>query len=216
MNLEVRREREKQERRESILDAAETVFFKKGYDRCSMEEIAREAQLSRALLYVYFKDKAAMLRAIGLRAMENLRDRFAAAIAAHATGMEQIAALGLAYYEFSREQSDYFDVLTQSAGFSHLLTADELSEALQRCGNEVMQLMVQALETGIADGTLCPERVRDPLMTAFFLRGAVHGVIMETRLPSPSLAGLPEQSRLIRYTLDMLSHGMRADSRRGR
>jgi AcrR family transcriptional regulator len=212
MNLEVRREREKQERRESILNAAEKVFFSKGFDRCSMEEIAREAQLSRALLYVYFKDKAAMLRAIVLRALESLRERFATAIEAHGTGLEQIAAIGRAYYDFSREQSDYFDVMTQSASFSHLLDADAQSEALQICGNDLMQLMVQALETGIADGTLSPERVREPLMTAFFLRGAVHGVIMETRLPSPALAGLAEPDRLIRHTLDMLSHAMRADT----
>ena len=61
MSANERREREKQERRESILDSAEQCFFSKGYERTAMDEIARGAQLSRALLYVYFKDKAAIM-----------------------------------------------------------------------------------------------------------------------------------------------------------
>ena len=50
MSSAERREKEKQERRESILNSAEQSFFGKGYDRTSMDDIAKGAQLSRALL----------------------------------------------------------------------------------------------------------------------------------------------------------------------
>ena len=76
MSLDQRREQEKQERRDSILDAAEQAFFSKGFDKCSMDDIARNAQLSRALLYFYFKDKNAIMRGIVLRSVAALRDRF--------------------------------------------------------------------------------------------------------------------------------------------
>ncbi len=213
MSSEERREREKQERRESIIDAAEKVFFTKGFDRCSMEDIARHAQLSRALIYVYFKDKAAIMRAIVLRALENLRGRFASAAAEHERGSDQIAAIGMAYYRFSREAPAYFDVLTQSGTFAHLLKDDEHSQALQDCSEAVMQRMVDALETGVADGSLCPKRVQNPKLTAYFLRGAVHGVIMQARHPEAAKTGTERHASfsgdsLIEHALDMLSHAM--------
>ena len=66
--LKTRREREKQARYDTILDAAELVFPEKGYERPSMDDIARPASLRRALLSVDFQDKAAITPGIRLRA----------------------------------------------------------------------------------------------------------------------------------------------------
>ncbi|SDS45360.1 transcriptional regulator, TetR family [Halopseudomonas xinjiangensis] len=209
MSADERREREKQERRVSILDAAEQVFFTKGYDKCSMDEIARTAQLSRALLYVYFKDKSAMMRGIMLRAVECLRDRFARAISEAELGLDQVGKFGQAYYDFSREESHYFDVLTQINTFPHLSEDDEHSEALRCCAEDVMGLMVEALQRGVADGSLSRDRVRDPMMTAFYLRGALHGVIMETRQADQKATQLPDAAELICYTIDALGQSLR-------
>lgn len=209
MSADERREREKQERRDSILDAAEQVFFAKGYDKCSMDEIAKTAQLSRALLYVYFKDKAAIMRGIMLRSIECLRERFAKAISEAELGLEQVGKFGQAYYDFSREESHYFDVLTQISTFPHLIEDDEHSEAVQCCAQDVMGLMVEALQRGVADGSLSAERVSDPMMTAFYLRGALHGVIMETRQTDQKATQLPDADALIRYTIDALGQSLR-------
>ena len=209
MSLISRREKEKSERRERILDAAEDVFFNKGYERCSMDDIARTAELSRALLYVYFKDKAAMLQAIVLRSACRLRDRFAAAVQDEQQGIDQIANIARAYYDFSQQDTHYFDVLTQSSTFVHLTDDEEHRQALHACGTDIMQLMVDALEAGLADGSISPERVSDPLQTAYFLRGALHGVIMEVRHAERRTLELPEAERLISYTIDMLGHSMR-------
>lgn len=209
MSLDQRREQEKQERRDSILDAAEQAFFSKGFDKCSMDEIARTAQLSRALLYVYFKDKTAIMRGIVLRSVESLRHRFMQVSQAEGVGIQKVAALGRAYYAFSQEEPDYFDVLTQSGTFPHLLDEDQQSQALQCCGNQVMDLMVKVLEQGVADGSLSAERVADPVKTAYFLRGALHGVIMEARQPDQKTSDLPDADALISYTISMLGHSMR-------
>ncbi len=57
MGIKERREREKSERRESILKAAIRVYDKEGYHAITMEKIAGAAELSRATLYLYFKTK---------------------------------------------------------------------------------------------------------------------------------------------------------------
>src|SRR5690554_6987146 len=101
--LKSRREREKQARYDAILDAAELVFSEKGYDRTSMDDIARTASLSRALLYVYFKDKAAIQRGIMLRAGQSLVEGFENALSTADTGLAQIRPRGVAYYGFSRK-----------------------------------------------------------------------------------------------------------------
>src|SRR2546429_4326738 len=52
-----RRQEEKERRRADILDAAEAVGASVGWEALTMDQVARKARLSRALLYVYFKDK---------------------------------------------------------------------------------------------------------------------------------------------------------------
>ncbi|WP_339846064.1 TetR/AcrR family transcriptional regulator [uncultured Halopseudomonas sp.] len=209
MSLDQRREREKQDRRDSILDAAELVFFAKGFEKSSMDEIARTAQLSRALLYVYFKDKAAIMRGLMLRAGRALRDRFEAAVEQSDLGAEQIGHIGRAYYLFSVEEPDYFDVLTKASTFEHLAEEDEQSKALQACGVEAMNIMIGALNKGVADGSLSRERVADPLMTAYFLRGALHGVIMQSSKSAEMEPNRPELETQVNYTLQMLNQSMR-------
>lgn len=52
------------ERKKQILDAAATVFAKKGFADARMEDIAIEAGLSKATLYLYFKSKDDIIAAI--------------------------------------------------------------------------------------------------------------------------------------------------------
>lgn len=71
-----------------------------------------------------------------------------------------------------------------------------------------MDLMVTALQRGVADGSLSAERVSDPMTTAYYLRGAVHGVIMQCRSLSDVKPGQPAPDALVSYTLEMLGHSM--------
>ncbi len=79
--LAERREDERERRRAEILDAAEALYIEKGWDGLAVERVARNARLSRALVYVYFRDKEDLLFGIGERAMKLLRDRCVAASA---------------------------------------------------------------------------------------------------------------------------------------
>ena len=61
-NLRMERERHRQEEnKRSILQAAESVFVQRGYSLATMDEIAAEAQFSKATLYRYFNSKSAIL-----------------------------------------------------------------------------------------------------------------------------------------------------------
>lgn len=211
MSLRARQQEEKQERRDSILDAAEQVFFAKGYDRATMDDIARGARLSRGLVYVYFRDKQAILASIVLRALESLRQRFREMDRTELKGADRLEAMGRNYLAFSAEEPNYFDVLTRAA--SDWLQVDSLTDrdSLLHCSGEVMEIMARALSDGLVDGSVDPARVRDPLETALYLRGALHGVIMLTRnfAHRPEELGNVEPTALVEYTLQTLTESIR-------
>lgn len=210
MTLKARREREKQERYEEIVDAAEKVFFSKSYEQTSMDEIARAAGLSRALLYVYFKDKSAIMRGVMLRAAQSLQRRFALALEHGASGVEQIEGIGHAYHAFSTEEPDYFDVMTTIATFPGPDNTDQQLQSLDSCRESVNDLMVRALLNGLQDSTLDAASIVNPLQTAFYLQGALHGVIMQTRGPKSQMTAYPDPQDLIKYTIAMLTASIRA------
>ena len=207
--LKTRREREKQARYDTILDAAELVFSEKGYERTSMDDIARTASLSRALLYVYFKDKAAIQRGIMLRAGHSLFRRFEEARQTADNGLAQIRAMGDSYYRFYLEEPDYFSALTKAS--TAMAEADESQAEEMLCSkSDLMELMVGAIELGLQDGTMNRDRITDPVQTALYLRGALHGVILLCQ--SEMGEGNPEfpAEQLIRHTMDMLTSSISA------
>jgi AcrR family transcriptional regulator len=70
---DLRAERQRQrieDNQQSILRAAEHVFAKNGYAQASMDEIAGEAQFSKATLYRYYRSKAEIFRAVMIASLQ--------------------------------------------------------------------------------------------------------------------------------------------------
>ncbi len=76
-------------RRGEILSAAETCFVAKGFHQTSMQDIASASGLSMGLLYRYFDNKSAIIRAFS--ALD--RDRMIAGVTALADAADFIAGL---------------------------------------------------------------------------------------------------------------------------
>ena len=62
------------ETRETILDAAETLFLKRGVSHTSLQDIAAEAAVTRGAIYWHFKDKAELFDAMMNRATMPLEE----------------------------------------------------------------------------------------------------------------------------------------------
>ncbi len=107
MTLEERRQREKDQRHESILNAAEKLFFSRGYDNVSMDEIANEAELSKPALYYYFKDKESLFSAVVNRGIKILRAMTLEELKNAQTIGLKVGAMNLAVAKFGQEYPDY-------------------------------------------------------------------------------------------------------------
>src|SRR5438477_9468840 len=99
----VGREEERERHRTEILLVADALYAKKGWEALTVDQVARSARLSRALVYVYFRDKQDLLFGIGERAIRLLLARFQSAAAGTALGLDRVEAIGRAYMGFAHE-----------------------------------------------------------------------------------------------------------------
>ena len=75
MGIQERKKRERERRRQQIIVAAKRVFSEKGFSKSTMEDIAREAELSPGTLYLYFKNKDELYASLSLRILQYLNIR---------------------------------------------------------------------------------------------------------------------------------------------
>jgi AcrR family transcriptional regulator len=76
-------------RRRALLDAALAVFARYGYQKTSMDEVARSAQLSRQGLYLYFATKEELFQAAVRNALENSSRAAVAALTSASLPLDQ-------------------------------------------------------------------------------------------------------------------------------
>lgn len=199
-----RRVEEKERRRAAILDAAEALYAKEGWDLVTVDQVARGARLSRALVYVYFKDKEEILFAIGERAMGLLRDRFIEASATPKQGWEKVEAIGRAYMAYAFEFPHYFDFGSRFNARSGTPEPGSIEFACRMAGDEAIGVVVKAIECGISDGSIRPN-IGDPTMLAVTLWSFTHGLIQLAMAKGTDMArlgiGIPELSN---YGFDLL------------
>jgi AcrR family transcriptional regulator len=95
----LRRQREKEQRFQTILNAAETLFTEKGYHKTSITEIADLAEVSVGTVYFYFKSKddllAQLTESIGLQIRQLVGRQFQEA----AGGLKGFQQAGLSFFE---------------------------------------------------------------------------------------------------------------------
>lgn len=156
MGIAERREREKEQRRNDIVDAAECVFFERGWETSTMDDVAEAAELAKATLYLYFKSKESLYMAILLRGSHILLKLFQEAAARGSTGMERVVGIGRAYVQFFEAHRDYFDAMIyfDSTGAKAEEDCDEICQACLECDEKVMALLTGSVREGMADGTI--------------------------------------------------------------
>ncbi|GAB4404200.1 MAG: TetR/AcrR family transcriptional regulator [Microscillaceae bacterium] len=150
MGVKERRLRERLQRSQEIIDAAENVLFSKGILSATMDDIAKEAELGKATLYVYFKSKDEILLAIQERALQLLAKCFREAARPYARGVDKVKAIGRAYFQFSQDYPNYYKFISM---FEAIDTKIEVEESMENV-MVVNQVLRESIQVGIEDGTI--------------------------------------------------------------
>lgn len=92
------------EKRAKALDAALACFERYGYQRTSMEMLAREARMSRPALYQYFSGKEDVFRAMVRRMHDTALERVEASLTGDGPATERLVAVLTALLELREDK----------------------------------------------------------------------------------------------------------------
>jgi AcrR family transcriptional regulator len=174
MTVKERREREKLETREKILDAARELFLTEGYDGVSMRQVAERIEYSPTAIYVHFADKDELFRELVHADFARLAGVFQDA-ANLSDPVERIKRIGSAYIEFGRRFPNHYRLMFMTA--CPLSGPDEIDCQIK--GNpevDAYAFLKYSVQQAIDAGVFRAE-LTDAELLSQTLWAAVHGVI---------------------------------------
>jgi len=193
--------------RSKILDAARDLFVSVGYARVTMRSIAQAIGYTPTTIYLYFKDKEALLRELVASDFFAITARFRQ-IADVADPMERLRAIGMAYVEYGLAYPNHYRLIFMTNHVPAIKKGSILTEQ-QRNNPEhsAYAFLTSTVRECIATGRLRPE-FADVEATSQMLLSAVHGVVSLhiARSHDTWVEWKPpmDQARLL---IDALTHG---------
>ncbi|MBK8506034.1 MAG: TetR/AcrR family transcriptional regulator [Saprospiraceae bacterium] len=195
MGITERREREKQELRDKILDKAREILIKEGQENLSIRNIATAAEYSPATIYLYFKDKDEIvyeLMEMGFALMvEDLQEAFESS-----DPVERIRKIGHGYVVFGLKNPEWYQVM---------FNAPQPIQHLEKCKEEwgrgisLFEFLVETCQEVIDQDRTT---VREARLLALHMWSTVHGLVnlaLTQRLEMVEQGGGPD---LISKTID--------------
>jgi AcrR family transcriptional regulator len=169
-----RRERERQETRQRILDAAREMFAAEGVDAVTMREIAKRIEYTPTAIYHHFRDKQALIREL----VET--DFLAFSNAFQKTGriadpVARLRAAGLAYVEFGLTHPSHYRVLFMTPELS-AAKQEVMAERRAHPGEGAYDFLRRTVAEGIEAGRYRPE-LKDPELVSQMMWSGVHGLV---------------------------------------
>jgi AcrR family transcriptional regulator len=161
--------------RDEILKAAMHLFANRGFHETSMSEVAREARVSKALIFWHFKTKEELFVAVLNRLLEPYFIDFAEEAAAM-DERAQIQKLVEFYLLFVRDNaSSVRFFLAQMLHDQHL--SESLNEQILKLYSGYRAMLVELIASAQQKG-ICPRRSA-PETAAGFLLSALNGLLIE-------------------------------------
>lgn len=156
MGTAERKEREKEQRRETIIEAAEAVMEERGLDQFTMDEVAEKAEVSKGALYLHFKNKTALILSVCLKGSSLLNSKMSKILTQDCTGLDMIRLIGETYLHFVSEHRVYFNAFIH---YENIQDKDFLDNSLyaNQCEDSTRQAMTyvtRALQIGMQDGSI--------------------------------------------------------------
>ena len=177
MAVAERREREKEARRQQILDAAREVFMSKGFQEATIEEIAQKTELSKGTIYLYFQSKEEIYISLMHEGSQILYGMLKTAVEADLPADTLLRRLGRAYVQFYLEYTQYFRMLFlyYSSSALHEKISPELCEKCEQQAKQSLELVTGVIQKGMNEGIFKP---CNPWEMAILLWSSQNGIIL--------------------------------------
>ncbi len=209
-----REARRRQEFRQSIMQAAERIMTTRGYTALTMDDVAREAQFSKATVYHYFSSKSNLVLELFLDYFDRFYKEILRIKAESAEIKEKLRQIINYYLHFHREKESLSRILMvdkfflqkmrlfagqKAASFSRI-KRDPLAE-LKSQRNKILKEVAAMIGEGIEKGEI---RSLDPAEATQLIEALLQGFI-HRRYWSPSRLSPEKETELL---LDFILHGL--------
>ena len=174
MGTTERRERERQELRERILDAARTLFAEQGYDAVTMRKIAEKIEYSPTAIYFHFKDKQTLLQELCDTDFGALAHEFQK-IARIADPIDRLRQIGRAYVGFAIAYPNHYRLMFMTPSKASL-NPDASRLARGNPEQDAYAFLRATVAEAIAAGRMRPELTDADLVSQMVWAGT-HGVV---------------------------------------
>jgi AcrR family transcriptional regulator len=177
MGIEQRKKREKRMRRRQIVDAAEKVFALKGFSGATIENIAEEAELSPATLYLYFKNKDELYASLNLKLLDVLIEKIENIHIQEELDPEQkISALEEALYDiYAYDPLNVINVLRFQSSEALRNLSPQLSSQIKDGARKYLRAIAGIFQDGVQAGTFLD---RHPIAFADIVWGLFAGLVL--------------------------------------
>jgi AcrR family transcriptional regulator len=159
------------ERRAQLLAVARTVFGRSGFHRVSMDEVAKEAGVTKPILYDHFPSKKELYVALLEADLRELSENVRAALAGSPGNRERIRASFQAYFDFVDDHAEGFRLLMQEAVGAEI----DFKDRVRRVRDDILEEVTELIERE-SRGQLSPGESR---VVALGLIGMVETVAQE-------------------------------------
>ncbi|MBS3782853.1 MAG: helix-turn-helix transcriptional regulator [Anaerolineae bacterium] len=214
MSTKARREREKEERRRSLIQAARETFFENGFHHATVDSVAERAEVSKGTVYLYFESKEALLAHLLLEGLEDLIAELGQAYSAKVDvpADEQLAALARAYLAFFRREPHYFPFLmAMDRGRFQEAIPSKLYQEVLEASLEGLTLAVRVVQRGCREGVFARG---DAEKDACVFWASLNGVLQLMEHPlRREMVGVAEEV-LYQATIDTLIRGLKTAAAR--
>ena len=170
MSINERKAKEKEDLRELILQGAKTLFVEKGIEQTTIRSIANAINYSVGTVYVYFKNKDAILHALHTQGFMELSGQFSV-LSSVSDPMERLRAMGRVYIKYALQHPDMYNLmLTVKAPMEFLsaINREEWNEG-KATFNVLRTTVEQCMEAGHFAG-------HEPEPLSFMIWSLVHGM----------------------------------------
>jgi len=209
MGISERRQREKEQRKTEIANAAERLFFSRRYEEVSMDDIAREVDLNKATLYLYFENKETLFATIVIRGIRILEEKYRECMEKQIPGIVKVALMGKAYERFSEEYPDYLRLI-HFFGSERFSKENPYTAEIGKGYGACRRILQGAIQEGIEDKTIRADI--DPFLASMYLMISFMGILsLENRWKlAVGAEGFSEgqfTSEFFRFILPAISSG---------
>src|SRR5215470_15442558 len=174
MGVKERREREKSETRDKILDAARELFVTEGYEGVSMRKVAEKIEYSPTAIYVHFADKNELFHELCRQDFARLQEVMKSA-EMPTDSIERLRQIGRNYIEFGINFPNHYVFMFMTPHPPHE-PDEEDKEIMGNPEVDAYALLKWAVQEAI-NSRRFREEVQDAELVSQTLWASVHGVI---------------------------------------